>query len=108
MRRRHTWLLLVYVAFAGAAALCPAGVVVHGCPLDGGGSCTHEADCPGDPCQLVHHHAGGDAVRVIVTPALPIAAPAAVHVPPEGGTTIVAAGPVTPDVLVPPPPPLLC
>ncbi len=108
MNRFAPLLLLVYLALAGAGALCPAGVVVHDCPLDGGETCSHETDCPGDPCQVLQRqatvdHGMDDLPRyAAVTPLpLPLTEDIGVRVP--AGTAEVSV-----EALAPPAPPLLC
>ena len=47
--------LLSFVVLLGAPALCLSGVLEHPCNCSDnvGGNCSHESDCPGDPCRAV-------------------------------------------------------
>jgi len=108
MRRAGALLLLVYLSFAGAAVLCPAGVVVHDCPLDGAGACSHETDCPDDPCQVAHRPLASDRGTVAVAPAGPAVSAAVIPDEITVAPAPAVAAVVSTDVLVPPPPPLLC
>ena len=47
--------LLSFVVLLGAPALCLSGVLEHPCNCSDnvGGNCSHESDCPDDPCRVV-------------------------------------------------------